>query len=129
MHPVNSDVAENGKLEQVLSNRGLSAFCAFLAASLRSRAALQIEILALRHQLKVLQRSVKRRRLSAVDRWLWVRFSRNWSGWRAALKLLKPATAVGWHYKGFRVFWAWKCVMGGQDDRLSPWKFANSFAG
>jgi hypothetical protein len=90
----------------------LSAFCAFLAASLRSRAALQIEILALRHQLNVLQRSVKRPRLSTVDRWLWVRLSRNWSGWRAALKLLKPATVIGWHYQGFRLFWTWKCRHG-----------------
>jgi hypothetical protein len=37
----------------------LSAFGAFLATSLRSRAALQVEILALRHQLNVLQQSVK----------------------------------------------------------------------
>jgi putative transposase len=56
----------------------------------------------------VLQRSVKRPRLSGVDRWLWVRLSRNWSGWRAAFKLLKPATVIGWHYKGFRLFWTWK---------------------
>src|ERR1700746_322903 len=90
----------------------LSAFCALLAASLRSRAALQIEILALRHQLNVLQRSVKRPRLSAVDRWPWVRLSRNWPGWRAALKLVKPATVIGWHYKGFRLFWTWKCRHG-----------------
>jgi 2,3-dihydroxybenzoate decarboxylase len=66
VHPVNSEIAKNGKLEQVISNRGLSAFGAFLAASLRSRAALQIEILALCHQLNVLQRSAKRPRLSAV---------------------------------------------------------------
>ena len=90
----------------------LSALCTFLVASLRSRAALQIEILALRHQLNVLQRSVKRPRLSAVDRWLWVRLSRNWSGWQAALKLLRPATVIGWHYKGFRLFWTWKCRHG-----------------
>jgi putative transposase len=56
----------------------------------------------------VLQRSVKRPRLSAVDRWLWVRLSRNWPGWRAALKFLKPATVIGWQYKGFRLFWTWK---------------------
>ena len=101
-----------GNLSRFSPTAVLSAFCAFLAASLRSRAALQIEILALRHQLNVLQRSVKRPRLSAVDRWLWVRLSRNWSGWRAALKLLKPATVVGWHYKGFQLFWTWKCRHG-----------------
>jgi hypothetical protein len=93
-----------GNLSRFSPTGVLSAFRAFLTASLRSRAALQIEILALRHQLNVLQLSVKRPRLSAVDRWLWVRLSRNWSGWLAALKLLKPATVVGWHYKGFRLF-------------------------
>jgi hypothetical protein len=60
-----------GNLSRFSPTAVLSAFCAFLAASLRSRAALQIEILALRHQLNVLQRSVKRPRLSAIDRWLW----------------------------------------------------------
>ena len=46
-----------GNLSRFSPTAVLSAFCAFLAASLRSRAALQIEILALRHQLNVLQRS------------------------------------------------------------------------
>jgi hypothetical protein len=101
-----------GNLSRFSPTAVLSAFCAFVAASLRSRAALQIEILALRHQLNVLQRSVKRPRLSALDRWLWVRLSRNWPDWRAALKLLKPATVIAWHYKGFRLFWTWKCRHG-----------------
>ena len=55
-----------GNLSRFSLTAVLSALCAFLAASLRSRAALQIEILALRHQLNVLQRSVKRPRLSVV---------------------------------------------------------------
>jgi len=45
----------------------VSAFLAFF----RQRAALQLEILALRHQLGVLQRSVKRPKLTAADRFLW----------------------------------------------------------
>jgi len=97
-----------GNLSRFSPTAVLSACWAFVAAFLRSRAALQIEILALRHQLNVLQRSVKRPRMSVVDRWLWVRLSRNWSGWRAAFKLLKPVTVIGWHYKGFRLLWAWK---------------------
>ena len=40
------------------------AVFAFLGASLRTRAALQLEILALRHQIGVLQRSVKRPKLT-----------------------------------------------------------------
>jgi putative transposase len=38
----------------------------------RTRAALQVEILALQHQLEVLQRTRPRRvRLAKTDRWLW----------------------------------------------------------
>ena len=47
------------------------ALFAFLGASFRTRAALQLEILALRHQIGVLQRSVKRPKLTAADRFLW----------------------------------------------------------
>ena len=51
-----------------------------------SRAALHLEILALRHQLQVLQRTRRRRlRVAAIDRRLWVLLSRIWTGWRTAL--------------------------------------------
>ena len=86
----------------------LSAILAFLAGSFRSRAALQMEILALRHQLNVLQRSVKRPRLSAGDRWLWAWLSRNWVEWRRALVMVKADKVIGWQRKGFRLFWTWK---------------------
>ena len=43
---------------------------------------MQIEILALRHQLAVLQRQKKRVRLGAADRLLWVLLSRIWNQWR-----------------------------------------------
>jgi hypothetical protein len=44
----------------------------------RSRAALHLEVLALRHQLHVLQRSRPRRlRLAKIDRWLWAWLSRS----------------------------------------------------
>jgi hypothetical protein len=46
---------------------------------------MQLEILALRHQLAVYQRSPKRPRLGAADRILWAWLSRVWSGWRNAL--------------------------------------------
>jgi hypothetical protein len=48
--------------------------CAVLTAArdcLRSRAVLQIEVLAVRHQLTVLQRAVKRPKLTAADRFFW----------------------------------------------------------
>jgi len=76
----------------------------------QTRAALQAEILALRHQLLVLQRSSRghRLRLSCADRFLWVCLSRLWSGWRSALVVVKPETVIAWHRKGFRLYWNWK---------------------
>jgi hypothetical protein len=86
----------------------LSASFSFLFSSFRSRAAIQIEILALRHQLNVLNRSAKRPRLSAMDRWFWAWLYATWADWRTALVFVKPETVVGWHRKGFRLFWTWK---------------------
>jgi hypothetical protein len=75
----------------------------------RSRARLEIELLALRHQLHVLARTRPRRaRLSTLDRWLWVGLSRVWSEWRRALVIVEPATVLAWHRRGVRCFWAWK---------------------
>src|SRR5713226_2964468 len=73
----------------------------------RSRAALQLEVLALRHQLQVLQRT-RRVRLAKTDRWLWVVLSRIWTGWRTALVLVQPETVIAWHRRGFWLWWAWK---------------------
>jgi hypothetical protein len=86
----------------------LTAVFASLDASFRSRAALQLEILALRHQLGVLQRSVKRPKLSPADRFLWARLSSVWNGWESRVSIVKTATVIGWHRKGFGLFWSWK---------------------
>jgi len=59
-----------------------------------TRRQLAVEILALRHQLGVLKRSVKRPRLSNVDRGPWVLLSRRWAGWSNALIVVKPATVI-----------------------------------
>ena len=77
-------------------------------ASFRSRAALQLEILALRHQLGVLQRSVKRPKLTPADRLLWAWLCAVWNDWQSSVFIVKAATVIGWHRKGFRLFWAWK---------------------
>jgi hypothetical protein len=81
-----------------------SLFLTFRTAAW-SRAALQLEILALRHQLEVLQRTRPRRvRLAKMDRWLWVLLARLWTGWRTALVIVKPETVIAWHRRGFRSF-------------------------
>jgi hypothetical protein len=74
-----------------------------------SRAALHLEILALRHQLDVLQRTRSQRvRLARTDRWLWVMLARVWAGWQTALVFVKPETVIAWHRQGFRLWWTWK---------------------
>jgi hypothetical protein len=90
----------------------LVALAAAFLASFRDRAALQLEILALRHQLSVLQRSVKRPKLTAADRFLWAWLSAVWEDWQPRSVIMKPATVIGWHRKGFRLFWTWKIRLG-----------------
>jgi len=74
----------------------------------RGRASLQMEVLALRHQLNVLERCLKRPKRTASDRFFWACLAATWRSWRSALILVKPETVIGWHRKGFRLFWTWK---------------------
>lgn len=70
--------------------------------------ALLQENLALRQQVAVLERSVKRPKIRARDRWFWLLLSRHWGDWRSACRLVKPSTVVQWYRAGFRMFWRWK---------------------
>jgi putative transposase len=73
----------------------LAALLLTLRTSLRARSTLQLEILALRHQLQVLERSRPQRvQLTRGDRLLWVWMSRVWDGWRAAVVIAKPETVI-----------------------------------
>jgi putative transposase len=96
-----------------LTFRWFAMLLALLASLLKTRAALQLENIALRHQLAVLQRSAKKRPpLKPADRLLWVWLSRVWADWRSALVIVKPETVVAWHRKAFRIFWTWKVRRG-----------------
>ena len=88
------------------------ALAAAFFAFFRQRTALQFEILALRHQLGVPQRSVKRPKLTAADRFLWAWLSAVWEDWQPSSVIMKPATVIGWHRKGFGLFWTWKIRRG-----------------
>lgn len=80
-----------------------------LGSCFRTRTALQVEIIALRHQINVLRRSKRGRvRLSRADRLFWTWLRRLWPGWRSALVIVKPETVIRWHRAGFRLFWTWK---------------------
>src|SRR6266851_10517487 len=91
----------------------LSSFLFMLRSCFRTRASMQIEILALRHQLAVLQgRTNKRASLRTVDRLLWVILSRVWTQWCSALVIVKPEAVIAWQRKGFRLYWRWKSRAG-----------------
>ena len=74
-------------------------------ALFRQRTALQFEILALRHQLDVPQRTVKRPKLTAADRFFWAWLAAVWTDWQPSSVIMKLATVIGWHRKGFGLFW------------------------
>ena len=83
--------------------RAAAAFCHGL---FQSRLSLQVEILALRHQLGVYQRTRPRPRLRPADRILWAWLSRVWSDWREALMMVQPETVIAWRRRSFRHSWA-----------------------
>src|ERR1700752_3214064 len=83
-------------------------WCA-LIGPFRPRAALQAEILVLRHQLNALRRkSPQRLAFGNVARLVFTALYRVAPGVLDALKILKPQTVIRWHRAGFRANWGWK---------------------
>ena len=76
-----------------------------LSSLFRSRLSLQVEIVALRHQLAIYKRSGRRPHLRPADRILWSWLSRHWATWREALVFVQPATVIAWQRKRFRDHW------------------------
>src|ERR1700719_2099063 len=86
---------------------------AVLARRFRGRAVVELENLALRHQLHVLRRQRPGRpRLFTIDRLAWVWLYRLWPRCLDTMVLVKPATVVQWHRQGFRLFWRWRLRSG-----------------
>lgn len=83
----------------------LSSLLSTLIATFRSRGSLQLENLALRHQLAVLRRTSPRPRLRLSDRILWSWLSRVWAGWRDSLVIVRPETVIAWRRRKFRECW------------------------
>jgi hypothetical protein len=78
---------------------------ALVSALVRTRSSLVLEALVLRQQLAVLHRAHPHPRLRALDRAFWVVVSPLWSRWADALVIVKPATVLAWHRRGFALFW------------------------
>src|SRR5262247_592639 len=85
--------------------RVVSIMIASLAAWFRSRLDMQMELIALRHQVAVYKQSVTRPKLQPADRLLWVWLSRLWPGWQRALEFVQPRTVIAWQKKRFRDYW------------------------
>ena len=112
-NPVRIDNAGLRSVREIIIVSKMSPFfialLALVASTFRTRAALQADIVALRHQIAVLQQSAPRRlRLRQSDRLLWILLSRFWSGWRRWLHIVKPDTVVRWHRRAFARYWTWK---------------------
>jgi hypothetical protein len=81
----------------------LSAVVSIFAFRIRGRASLEIELIALRHQVTVLRRQhPSRPQLSSLDRLLWVWLYRIWP------QVIDAMVLVRWHRAGFRAYWHWR---------------------
>ncbi len=96
----------------------LKALLGAQVSSLRTHHELALENLALRQQLGVLRRSVKRPRLSNADRVFWVLLRRWWASWDRVVTVVQPATVIRWHWAGFRRYWRWKSRCRGGRPRV-----------
>jgi hypothetical protein len=83
---------------------------AAIRSAMKSRRALALGNLALRQQIVILKRSVRRPRPTAIDRLFWIAFAQTVNGWRDMICALSPDTVVRWHREGFRRYWIWKSV-------------------
>jgi putative transposase len=112
-NPIRSENTEVLIIREIMVSTTMSslfvAFFTLIASTFRTRAALQAEILALRHQLAVFQKNAPRRlRFHRCDRLLWVVLYRFWSGWRRCLDMVQPDTVVRWHRRAFAWHWTRK---------------------
>src|ERR1700687_991605 len=87
----------------------LSTVASILGFRLRRRASLELELIALRHQVSVLRRqSPGWIWLVSAYRLHWAWRNRVWPQVLNAMVLVKPATVVQWHRKVFRTYWRWR---------------------
>ena len=98
------------------------------SAAFKSRATLQLENLALRHQLGVLRRSVKRPKLTSADRFLWVWLCQV-SGVRRGCGARPTADCRGSFYESVRKRLSGRSVAQAGHDELSKSRTTGSPCG
>jgi hypothetical protein len=83
---------------------GVYAFLAYVLSTFRSRKALRLENMALRHQVAVYQRTV-RPWIRPTDRLFWAGLARLWTEWQEALVFVQPRMIIAWQRQQFRDYW------------------------
>ena len=68
---------------------------------------LVLENLALRQQLAVYRRIRPKPAMRWSDRRFWLGLRSAWPDWKSALVVVRPATVLAWHRRGFA--WYWTC--------------------
>jgi hypothetical protein len=86
----------------------------------RSRADLIAKNAMLRQQLIVLNRQVKRPRLTNGDRLRLSLLARCTQFWRQALHIVQPDTLLRWHRDLFRLYWRYKSRQKNREPRITP---------
>jgi putative transposase len=86
----------------------IGAILAAFAVFFRRRLDLSLEVLALRQQVAVLKRKRRRPVLSPLDRLFWIVLQSVWPRWSDVLAIVKPATVIAWHRRGFQLYWRWR---------------------
>ena len=78
-------------------------------SELRTRTALILEAIALRHQIAVLERSRSRRLcFSRFDRLFWMLLSRWWPQWRESLMIVQAETVLRRRRNGWSAIWGYR---------------------
>lgn len=102
----------------------LQIISCFFKTRLMSETEKDIEILALRSQLSILQQEIYNHKISKprftpAFRQLWVLFSKYLPNWKSHIILVKPETVVGWHKSAFKFYWMLKSKKSGR-PKISP---------
>jgi putative transposase len=66
---------------------------------------LVFENVALRQQLAVYRRTRLKPTVRWADRLFWVGLRLAWPDWKSALVIVRPATVIAWHRRGFTWYW------------------------
>ncbi len=63
------------------------------------------ENLALRQQMAIFQRTVRRPKIQSTDRLFWICLRKIWKDWKSALLIVRPETVLDWHRTRFKGYW------------------------